>query len=252
MRKLLAIGIGAGNPEHVTVQAIEALNRVDVFFAADKGELKSDLLALRKHICDRFIRGRNYRFVEAPDPVRDPAIGAYSQRVAAWHGERAQLWAALMARELGEGQVGACLVWGDPSLYDSTLRILHELAGSAFELEVIPGISSVSALAASHRIPLHRVGGSLHITTGRKLASDAEHNDDIVVMLDGEQAWTRLDPRAFEIFWGAYLGTPNELLRHGVLADVSSDIQRVRAEARAAHGWIFDIYYLRRIALPSP
>jgi precorrin-6A synthase len=248
MRKLFAIGVGVGNPEHVTVQAIEALNRVDVFFAADKGTVKSDLLALRKHICERFIRERMYRFVEAPDPVRDAHIAGYSERVAAWHGERAQLWAALIEKELGEDQVGAFLVWGDPSLYDSTLRILHGLAGGAFELEVIPGISSVSALAASHRIPLHRVGGSLHITTGRRLAADAQHNDDIVVMLDGERAWTQLDPNAFEIYWGAYLGTANELLRHGVLADVSADIERVRAEARAAHAWIFDIYYLRRIA----
>jgi precorrin-6A synthase len=248
MRKLFAIGIGVGNPEHVTLQAIEALNRVDVFFAADKGALKADLLALRKHICERFIREREYRFVEAPDPVRDVEIAGYSERVAAWHRERSQLWAALIERELGEDQAGAFLVWGDPSLYDSTLRILHGLAGSAFELHVIPGISSVSALAASHRIPLHRVGGSLHITTGRRLAADAQHNDDLVVMLDGEQAWTQLDPNAFEMFWGAYLGTPHEMLRHGVLADVSADIQRIRAEARAQRGWIFDIYYLRRIA----
>ncbi|MGH6808590.1 MAG: SAM-dependent methyltransferase, partial [Ensifer adhaerens] len=32
MRKLLIIGIGSGNPEHMTVQAINALNRADVLF----------------------------------------------------------------------------------------------------------------------------------------------------------------------------------------------------------------------------
>lgn len=250
VRKLIVIGIGAGNPEHLTVQAVEALNRVDVFFAMDKGGAKTDLVQLRRQICERYIRGSNYRFVEAPDPVRDPEIASYSERVAAWHGERAQLWQVLIARELGDHGVGGFLVWGDPSLYDSTLRILEGLAAGerTFELEVIPGISSVQALAASHRIALHRVGGALHITTGRKLVADAAHNDDLVVMLDGEQAWTQLDPDAFEIFWGAYLGTPHELLRHGVLRDVSADIVRVRAEARAAHGWMFDIYYLRRVA----
>jgi precorrin-6A synthase len=37
MHKLSVIGIGVGHPEQLTVQAIEALNRVDVFFVMDKG-----------------------------------------------------------------------------------------------------------------------------------------------------------------------------------------------------------------------
>jgi precorrin-6A synthase len=249
MRKLIAIGIGAGDPEHLTVQAIAALNRVDVFFVMDKGEVKGDLVRLRKQICERYIRERAYRFVELPDPVRDPAIESYSKRVEAWHAQRASLYEAAIARELGADGVGGLLIWGDPSLYDSTLRILEQLssAGLAFELEVIPGISSVSALAAAHRIPLHRIGGALHITTGRQLATDAAENDDPVVMLDGECAFSQLDPDAFEIFWGAYLGTPKQLLRRGKLRDMSVEIEAVRGAARTEHGWMFDIYYLRRI-----
>ncbi|MBV9577140.1 MAG: precorrin-6A synthase (deacetylating), partial [Chloroflexi bacterium] len=46
MRKVLVIGIGAGNIEHVTVQAINALNRVDVFFITDKGSTTADLVEL--------------------------------------------------------------------------------------------------------------------------------------------------------------------------------------------------------------
>ena len=37
MRKVFVIGIGPGNPDYVTVQAINALNAVDVFFEMDKG-----------------------------------------------------------------------------------------------------------------------------------------------------------------------------------------------------------------------
>ena len=44
MRRLLIIGIGAGDPEQVTVQAIKALNRADVFFVIDKGAVKQDLM----------------------------------------------------------------------------------------------------------------------------------------------------------------------------------------------------------------
>src|ERR1700754_2704637 len=50
MRKLLVIGIGAGNPEHLTVQAVDGLNRADVLFIPDKGATKNDLAELRRHI----------------------------------------------------------------------------------------------------------------------------------------------------------------------------------------------------------
>jgi precorrin-6A synthase len=109
-------------------------------------------------------------------------------------------------------------------------------------------VGSVQALAASHRIVLNRVGGAVHLTTGRRLveAVRAGH-DDIVVMLDGECAWKALDPRAFEIYWGAYLGLPQERLVKGVLSDVGDEIERVRTALRAEHGWIMDTYLLRRM-----
>jgi len=56
MKTLLIIGIGAGDPDYLTVQAIKALNRTDVFFLMDKGSAKDSLIGLRKTICERFIR----------------------------------------------------------------------------------------------------------------------------------------------------------------------------------------------------
>ena len=95
MRKLYLIGIGAGNPEQITVQAIKALNKVDVFFFMDKGEAKQDLVALRNDICRRYIENNTYRIVETPDPVRDPAIADYTARVEAWHTQRAIIYERL-------------------------------------------------------------------------------------------------------------------------------------------------------------
>ncbi len=40
MKRILIIGIGAGNPDYVTIQAVNALNEVDVFFVMDKGIAK--------------------------------------------------------------------------------------------------------------------------------------------------------------------------------------------------------------------
>ena len=55
MRTIHVIGIGAGDPDYVTAQAVAALNDTQVFFAMDKGDTKDDLVALRRLICERFI-----------------------------------------------------------------------------------------------------------------------------------------------------------------------------------------------------
>jgi precorrin-6A synthase len=64
-------------------------------------------------------------------------------------------------------------------------------------------------------------------------------------MLDGETAFTRADPE-LEIFWGAYLGTADEITISGRLGDVRAQIAAARQEARARHGWIMDTYLLRK------
>lgn len=251
MRKLLVIGIGAGNPDFLTIQAVKALNRADVFFVFDKGERKSDLVRLRQDICERFIENKSYRFVTIDDPVRDPEPHGYKHGVEAWHRERALKLAAQIEAEVGEDGCGAFLVWGDPSLYDSTLRLLDLLRAQgslAFESEVIPGISSVQALAASHQLVLNTIGGSIAITTGRELAERGfpASAETVVVMLDrgdGLKAAAEMD---VEIHWGAYLGTPNEVLVSGKLRDVLGEIEQIRAREKQRHGWIMDTYVLRR------
>ena len=255
MRKLYLIGIGAGNPEYITVQAIKALNVVDVFFFIDKGEAKQDLVNLRKEICERYIENRSYRVVEAEDPVRDPTISDYTTRVEVWHRQRALIYEEMIAQELGDNQCGAFLVWGDPSLYDSTLRIIDQVAARRtveFELEIIPGITSIQALTARHRISLNRIGEPVHVTTGRRLIEDEfPARADVVVLLDGHCAFNELADEDIDIFWGAYLGTPDEILLSGKLSELRGRIEEVRAHARQRKGWIMDTYLLRRRGAPS-
>jgi len=248
-RRVLVIGIGAGNPEHLTVQAINALNQADVFFVPSKGAEKSDLAQLRRDIIERFVEGTSYRVVGFDYPVRDSANPSYQDRVKNWHGEIESLYARLIAEELGEDERGAFLAWGDPTLYDSILRILETIQGKGgleLEYEVIPGISSVQALAAAHGIPVNRIGESVMITTGRKLAEGFPENaDSVIVMLDGQAAFKTVDPD-LDIYWGAYLGTEDEILIAGTVRDVRDEIERVRQEARAKNGWIMDTYLLRK------
>jgi precorrin-6A synthase len=117
----------------------------------------------------------------------------------------------------------------------------------ALEYEVIPGISSVQALAAKHRIALNRIGESVHITTGRKLAEGFPDNaDSVVVMLDGEQTFNKIEGSDIDIYWGAYIGTEDEILVSGRLSEVRNDIEAIRAKARREKGWIMDTYLLRK------
>lgn len=240
------IGIGAGDPDHVTAQAVRALNDTDVFFAMDKGEAKSDLVALRRDICRRFINEPRYRFVELPDPQRAPVRGGdYTRTVVEWHEQRARLWAEAIVAELGPDGVGAFLAWGDPSLYDSTLRILDGVAQHVeLGYDVIPGITAVQTLTARHRIPLNEVGEPVLITTGRRLRQDGLQGA-AVVMLDGECSFQMCAPETL-IWWGAYLGTPDEILMAGTIEAVGDAIVEARAAARAEHGWIMDTYLLRQ------
>ena len=250
MKTILIVGIGTGNPEHMTVQAINALNRADVLFIPTKGEAKAQLAAVRRDIVSRYVTRPDSRLVEFAVPVRQTADRSYDQSVDQWHAAIATAYERLLSGELGEGQTGAFLVWGDPMLYDSTIRIIERVRamGSVdFDYSVIPGITSIQALAASHRIPLNLVGKPVEITTGRRLSeSFPARSETAVVMLDGEQAFLQIDDPEARIYWGAYLGTPQEIVVSGRLAEVKEEIVKTRAEARARHGWIMDIYLLQK------
>jgi precorrin-6A synthase len=250
MKKVLIIGIGAGNPDYVTMQAVKALNTVDVFFFLDKGEAKEDLVNLRTTICERFIKDRSYRTVEVASPQRDAGTPDYKSGVHEWHRDKAGIFSRLIENELRDGAVGAFLVWGDPSLYDSTIRVIQKILAEGrvtFDYEVIPGITSVQALAAQHRIALNAIGEPVHITTGRKLGEGLPAGvDTAVVMLDNGSGLRALAGEDVDIYWGAYLGTPDEVLVAGKLCDRVEEIERLRAEERARKGWIMDTYLLRR------
>ena len=229
MKTVLVIGIGAGNPDHMTVQAIEALNRADVFFVMDKGAAAADLVRIREEICRRFIREPGYRIVMAPNPEREKSGADYLAGVRAWHEQRAILYEDLIETEIVADGCGAFLVWGDPALYDSTIRVLDDVAVRgkvAFRSEVIPGISSAQALAAAHRIPLNRIGAPVRLTTGRRLAEGLPgrggNHGRLSRRRDGA---CRMSPTTMSKFiWGAYLGTADEVLVSGRLGDVRAEI----------------------------
>jgi len=253
MLHLSLIGIGTGNPKHLTLQAVEALGAQDLILIPNKGAGKDDLAGLRQAICAEVLAGAAQppKIVEFDLPVRDPATADYRQRVDDWHDAIAEVWQTAMAAHLPEGGRVGFLVWGDPSLYDSTMRIAERLrARVEMQMQVIPGITSIQALTAAHGVPLNGIGAPVQITTGRRLRDDGWPGgcDTLVIMLDGDCSFQSLEaPEEVMIHWSAYAGMENEINIAGRLSEVQAEILATRASARADHGWIMDIYLLQRL-----
>ncbi len=241
---LSLIGIGTGNPDHLTLQAVKAINAQDMILIPRKGEGKADLAELRREILAEVLTNDTTQVVEFDLPVRDEATADYQQRVHDWHDAIAKAWVTAMGD--ATGRVGL-LVWGDPSLYDSTLRIAARL-DPAPQIEVVPGITSLQALTAAHGIPINDIGAPFVVTTGRQLRDHGwpAGAARVAVMLDGACAFQTLDPEGLHIWWGGYVGMAEQIICAGPVAEVTAQIIEMRAEARNAHGWIMDIYLLSR------
>ena len=249
MIDLILVGIGTGNPQHLTLQGGAALNGVDLILIPEKGAGKEDLADLRRSICAAVVTNPSVRIVGFALPVRDAGVADYGQRVDRWHDAIAGVWALTIAAHLPEGGRVALLVWGDPSLYDSTLRIAARLSPLP-RVTVVAGISAIQALTAAHGIALNQIGAPFTVTTGRRLRQQGfpPGVETCVVMLDGECSFQGLNDSGLSIWWGAYLGMAEEILLSGPLPEVTDSILTTRAEARARHGWIMDVYLLRRSA----
>ncbi len=251
MSLIYLIGIGPGAPEYLTMQAVETLRKVDVFFILEKeGRGKEALAEARLRILDTYCTPGSYRIVTAPSPPRAPAGDDYRGVVADWHARKNQLFAGLISEHLAPGQIGGVLAWGDPALYDSSIAIFRSIQQGILpdlRFEVIPGITSAQLLAARHRITLNTVGEDVLITTARRMeeGSCAGHST-AVVMLDSNAAFRRIPPEDFDIYWGSHLGSADEVLMSGALAEVGDAIAATVAREKRRLGWIFDIYLLRR------
>ncbi|MGF2687875.1 precorrin-6A synthase (deacetylating) [Marinobacter sp. DUT-3] len=250
MIELALIGIGTGNPDHVTLAAVRALNDADLILLPRKGDSKADLVDLRRLLCERLLESdRPARIVEFDLPTRQDSSD-YLKAVEEWHSAIAAVWGDMVDTHLPDGGRVALMIWGDPSLYDSSLRIADRLSeqGKPVEVRVIPGITSLQVLTAEHRVPLNTLAEPVLITTGRRLRERGWPADvpSVAVMLDGGSAFSSVPPKDIYIWWGAYLGMDKQCLMAGWLSETGPQITQRRAELRQEFGWIMDIYLLAK------
>jgi precorrin-6A synthase len=231
------------------LQAVRVLSALDVVLVVDKGEATAELVELRHAICERHIT-KPYRLVTVPEQPRDRGASDYPGAVTDWYDARARAFETAILEQTTEHAVAGILVWGDPALFDSTLRVLDRLAERGrveFRRDVVPGLSSIAVLAARHGVTFTGIGQPVHVTTGRRLAEGMPAEvDHVWVMLDGAGAFAELPDDDLDIFWGAYVGMPDELLLSGDLQGRKAELVELRAMARARKGWIMDSYLLRR------
>ena len=247
---LYLVGIGTGNIEHVTKQAVNILGSSDIIMVPKKGSEKSDLANLRYQICDQLLVSKTPPVFEFDIPKRS-SEGEYLEAVDHWHEAIANAWQSTIeqARFTLKYSVKkvSLMIWGDPSLYDSALRIAERL-GPMPSVTVVPGITSIQALAAAHKIPINDLGSPFLVTTGRRLKDDGFPKDyeKVVVMLDGNCSFNSLNRLDFYIWWGAYLGMKDQIIFSGNLDDVADLIVKERKKARDKHGWIMDTYLIKK------
>jgi precorrin-6A synthase len=252
MLELFLIGIGTGNPDHLTREAEKAIRSADLVLLPHKEDSKAELAQVRLSLLQELDVQHNC-IAHFDMPQRRQQGNDYDQQVDEWHDAIARRWQASLQHHLParSGRV-ALLVWGDPALYDSTLRIASRLGLAREQVRVVPGITSMQVLCSAHGIALNEIGEPFLITTGRQLRENGWPSgvNTLVVMLDGQRSYEQLQDTDVDIYWGAYLGMPQQLLMQGRLCDIAPDITSRRAQAREQNGWIMDIYLLRRASAP--
>jgi precorrin-2/cobalt-factor-2 C20-methyltransferase len=136
--RLYGLGVGPGDPELLTLKALRLLREVPVvaYPAPEHGD------SFARSIVAAWIEGHQreiaVRFPMRPGP---PPIAVYDAA------------AALLAAELDRGHDVALLCQGDPFFYGSFINVFTRLAGR-YRIEIVPGVSSLTACAGAAAFPL--------------------------------------------------------------------------------------------------
>jgi precorrin-2/cobalt-factor-2 C20-methyltransferase len=145
--RLYGLGVGPGDPELLTLKALRLLRAVPVvaYPAPENGD------SFARSIVAAWIEGHQreiaIRFPMRPGP---PPVEVYDRA------------AAELAAELEDGRDVALLCQGDPLFYGSFINVFSRLAGR-YQIEIVPGVSSLTACAAAAAIPLVSRGDTVAV-----------------------------------------------------------------------------------------
>ena len=149
-RRLIGVGVGPGDPELITVKAVRALASAEAILVPATEE-SGDGPGRAERIVQGACPDAATRIVRVPFSMADKA-GVSPRRRQAW---LTSARAAVDAFTDGAATVAFATV-GDPSVYSTfsylAAHVVEQLPD--VEVEVIPGITAMQALAAASRTPL--------------------------------------------------------------------------------------------------
>lgn len=233
-RKVLIVAIGAGNPDFVTVQAIDARGHVTLFFIPSGLGMKNHA-RVRAEITGLYVRNRPFRTA----PYREPCSNNEDADAAA----NGFPHASLSIEEVDASECGAFIAWSALSLIETVWRILQHLrskGGFDLDYEVIPGNSNIQVLTTAHKVALCNVGRSILTATGRSIAGGFPNNADTIVFMQSAVATPDTVFGWNDVHWTLYAGMPDDMLVSGRLREIVDGLEQVRTEALEGRGWVVE------------
>lgn len=168
------IGVGPGDPELLTVKAIETIKKVDVIIAP-KTEKKDGSVALS--IAKPYLKQDVQIVYQVFPMVKDFA----QAHVDAWQKNTDEIMALL-----AEGKQVAFLTLGDPMFFSTYIYIFRLLKAAGAAIQTIPGISAYNAIASRIGYPIVEGNDVLSIipatTSLDKIAQALQASDNAVLM----------------------------------------------------------------------
>ena len=246
--EIVVIGIGTGNPEHMTVEAISALNAADLVLIPRKGAAKADLAELRRAICERYLdepRDPDRRVRHAGARRRRPATATASRPgTAAIAGDLPRAARRRRAGTRGAAGLGRPVALRQHAAHPRPPRGRRARLRAGGWSRASPACRRWPPATASRSTA---IGGPVHVTTGRRLREARAGG-----RVDRGDARRRLRlPRRCRRRTSTSTGAPISAWRRRSSSPGRSPRSReriveARAAARAANGWIMDTYLLRR------
>ena len=145
------VGVGPGDPKLMTLRAIELIRENDVIAVPGKEPKESVAYKIAAAV--------------VPEIADKELVPVYMPMIKdrALIDEEHKKGAALLKKYLDQGKNVVYITLGDPTIYCTFSYLQHYLEADGYPVELVPGISSITAAAARLNLPLTEWDEPLHV-----------------------------------------------------------------------------------------
>ena len=225
MPELIGIGVGPGDPDLLTVKAVNAIKNAEVIMCpASKEDRPSIALSVVSSLIDKSKNQEINKLIFPMTKDKDILVDTWKQN------------AEIMAKKVLSGKNVVYLTVGDPYLYSTWIYMHREIEKKYpnMKISVIPGIVSMFTFASKVGVSIAEgaekvsiIPSCYDLSTVKEIAKNSE---TMVFLKDGryfDQVIELLRESGFppnSIFAiGQDLGTENEVIRKMKLGEVNDD-----------------------------